>query len=582
VPLSLLLAQHLTFLTQGVKKLDRWEGLTDTFALVARRLRGAFMVGWFGPGIPVQGLDVVVTVTNLDELYDRYLQVTSGNRGSGSRGPNLTEPLLGGAGVLAGALANPLNGMVASMILGSVLHSWYVKLIAGLGWVSAGGLTTALLLIAAPLIALGLIPQAFGGQAGDAFDLLGALAAMALPLRRLWRQLSGRESARNPLLRQLMTLGDRLAALLAQVLGAVAVTVTRIAPQLYPAMAAARATYAAVVPIGEAIHLVVLNMLDALGLLLHGPLSLGAVQGVVIRALRAMVGRLRGLVLATIAEVVTIATARVGPTMSAVATYMVQASRFVRAVILETPFVRWLLAVRDISQVVQRWSSRPVPPPPTPRTPAPPSPWLTSFPMPASLSAFGRLLRKSHPVPLPTATAPPFVGPGVVAPIADVLRALPFLTDPDPFALDDAQRASVRRFRRPPSVLGGLAADLQARRDAADRGGAAFALADLYAGRHPYVDRSLALLGPGAAASVVPRLEGLLDRLDVELRGRRPSFPVRDLPEPAAIRPVVGRLVVRSGGGGDVEGRSRAFVETLRQQLDARSYVVTAAGAGAR
>ena len=97
MPLSLLLAQHLTFLTRGVKKLDRWEGLTDTFALVARRLRGAFMVGWFGPGIPVQGLDVVVTVTNLSELYDRYLQVTSGNRGSGSRGPNLTEPLLGGA-----------------------------------------------------------------------------------------------------------------------------------------------------------------------------------------------------------------------------------------------------------------------------------------------------------------------------------------------------------------------------------------------------------------------------------------------------------------------------------------------------
>ena len=587
MPLSLLLTQQLTLLTEGVKKLAGWEGLTDTFALVARRLRGAFLVGWFGTAVPVQGLDVVVTVTNLDELYDRYLQVTSGNRADRSGGPNLVEPLLGAGGVLAGALAAPLNGMVVSMVAGSVLRGALVKLFAGLGWITAGALPAAVLLLAGPLVALALLPQAFGGQAGDAVELLGALAAMALPLRSLWAQLSGREPARNPLLRQLMTLGDRLTALLAQVLATVAVAVTRIAPQLYPAMAAARATYGALMPIVEAIGLVVRNMLDGMRLLVDGPSSLASVQAVVIRAVRRLAVRLRELVLASLAEVVTIVTARVPVVLRAVVAYVRDASRFVQAAIVDTPFVRVLQSFAGLARALQKWADRPAPPKPaTPKTPT--SAWITSFPaLPATADTFGRIITTRPSAPrLPLPAGSPLIGPDLVAPLARIRRARGLGADTDPFALDDAQSAAFDRFRRPPSVLGGLAADLQRRSAASAERGAAFALADLYAGMRPLVDRALAPLAPGAATSLLPGIEGMLDQLDVRLRGRRADFPVRELPEPQEVRPVIGRLVVRAApeqaaDGDDAEREYRAFVATFRRRLDARSYTVAATRAGA-
>jgi len=91
VPLSLLLTQQFAVLTDGVRKLSRWESLTDTFALVARRLRSAFLVQWFGTALPVAGLDLAVVIGNLDELQARWAMVTRGRRDDGGfPGPNLT------------------------------------------------------------------------------------------------------------------------------------------------------------------------------------------------------------------------------------------------------------------------------------------------------------------------------------------------------------------------------------------------------------------------------------------------------------------------------------------------------------
>ena len=578
MPLSLLLTQQLTLLTKGVRQLAAWEGLTDTFALVAKRLRSSFLVRWFGTALPVEGLDLKVTIVNLDELRARYGLVTAGNRGAGSGGPNLTEPLLGAGGMLAGALASPLNAMVAIVLVESFLGRWWQRLIAGLGWISAGGLVTAALLVAAPLVALGLIASGFGGQASDRHDLLGALAAMALPLQRLWAQLTRREPARNPLLRQLLTLGDRLAALLAQMVGAIAVAVTRIAPVLRPVTDAARATIAAVGQIIEAIRLVVQDILTAFGLLLRGPGSVPAIVTSVVAAARALVDRLGGMVDATLTELLEIALERFGLTLLAIVVFVVDAARLVKAVILDQAFVRWLRSLGGLAETFRAWRSRPGPPATaTPSSKKPPSPWVTSL-VPPSVRAFGKALGLTPTVPLPTLTAPPFVGLENLAPIAEAMRAGLLFAPPDPFALGTGQRDALRRFRRPPSVLGALKAELDEGRKASAEGGRAFALADIYAGLRPYVTRSIELLAPGPAASVLPAIEGLLDRLDVELRGRRATYPTRDLPEPAEVRPVVGRLVVRTGGVPDTEGQFRSFVATLRRELDTRPYTVAPSG----
>jgi hypothetical protein len=578
VPLSLLLTQHFTVLTDGVRKLSRWESLTDTFALVARRLRSAFLVQWFGTALPVAGLDLAVTIANLDELQARWAMVTRGRRDdAGFPGPNLTEPLLGASGMLAGALAFPLNGMVAAVILGSVMRRWWQKLFAGLIWISGGGLLTGLLLLGGPLFALGLIPYAISGQAGDLYGVLGGLAALALPLHRLWAQLSGREPIRNPLLRQLAVLADRLAALIVQVLGAVAVAVTRIAPQLAPAVDAARATRHAVGQILEAVTLVALSALDALGQLLRGPASLPAIARGVVTALLGLVSRLGRMIAATLSRMLDGVMSRFGPALSTVARFMIGAAGFVRQVIVDNPTVRWLLSLVGIVRAVRTWYAGRSPAAGKPKSK--PSPWLTSFPVPPSGSELARVLHTTPSVPGLAVSAPPLVGPDLIPPIADAMRKGLLAAPADPFALTPPQRAALERFRRPPSVFGGIRADLLRRRQEADAAGGLFTLADVLAGITPYLTRSAESLMPQQAQSFLPKLGDLLDRIDLELHGKARPHPTKDLPEPAAVRPVIGRLLVRTDAGSQAGPSIREFVSMLRRDLDTRTYVVPA-GAG--
>ncbi len=574
MPLSLLLTQQLTILNEGVRKLGRWEGITDTIALVARRLRSAYLVRWFGTAVPVEGLDVVVTIANVDELQARYRSVMAGNRGATRGGPNLTEPLLGAGGMLAGAFAFPVNAMVLSMVIGGLAGSLWQKLVAALGWVSGGGFLTGLLLVAAPLLAIGLLAQGVGGGAADTVDLLGALATLALPMKRLWDQLSGRAPVRNPLMRQLLLLGDRLAALLAQTLGAVAVVVTRIAPLIYPLVAGARATMGAVHALVPAIGLALGDVVTVLGWLLHGPYAASSVIASVTTAVRGLVQRLSQLVTTTLTTMTGIAVARVGPVLRAVGHYVVSAASLVRQAILDTPFVRWLASVRGLAAAYSHSASRPGP---RPAPSSPPSSWRTSFPWPGSALALRTMLAHAPTISTPTLSAPPWASLGAVGPLADVFRTFPSTVPPSPFALSAAQGAELRRFRLPPSIVGDLRA-AQARQGRLG-GGAEdrlFALAGLLAEVGPRLERTVELVAPDQAASVLPGIEGLLDRIDEQLRRTPAHHPTAALPEPDAIRPVVGRLRVRAPGGPSAADEVGGFVATLRRELDSRTYPVAA------
>lgn len=582
MPLSLLLTQQLTILTEGVRKLDPWEGITDTFALVARRLRSVWLVRWFGTSVPVEGIDVRVAIANLDGLRSRYASVTAAARGAVGGGPNLTEPLLGAGGSIAGALAAPVNAMVVAVIAGGVLTSCWERVVAALGWVSGGGLMSALLLVATPLAAAGVVAQAVGGGAVDTYDVLGALAVMALPLQRLWDQLSGRAPLRNPLLLALVHLGDSLAALLAQVLGVVAVAVTRIAPLVRPAVGAARSSVHAVTAIVGGIRLALADITTFLRMFTTGPYAVTTVVASVARALRGLGRRLWLLVTTTLDTMARIALARVDLTLRAVTRYAVDAARLVVQVMVDTPFVHWLRAVRGLAAALGHWRDRPGPPPSTPSSP---SVWRTSFPWPASVRALGAAFSATPPVSVPTASWPSLVGPGVIAPIARAL-AESWLPEPDnPFATTVAERAALRRFRTPPSTTLALRAfeERQGHRAEAARA-EVFDLAGALAALGPRLERNIGLLAPAAATTLLPRIESFLDDLDLRLRRTPVAHPTADLPEPDTIRPVVGRFVIRAPGGSGVPGGTaaasppdehlRTFVATVREQLDARTYAV--------
>ena len=177
---------------------------------------------------------------------------------------------------------------------------------------------------------------------------------------------------------------------------------------------------------------------------------------------------------------------------------------------------------------------------------------------------------------------PAFIGPGAIPLTADAMRAGLLTAPPDPFALDAEQRARLEQYRRPPAALGGLWREVEAAATAEPGRTRTFSLAES-------IGRLGELLGPVAdqvagsqVAAVLPKLDGLLDALDWAARGRRAAHPVRDLPEPTAVRPVIGRLVIRArapdGASERVQGELRTFVATLRERLDSSTYPVSAAG----
>ena len=68
---------------------------------------------WFGTALPSVGIALKVGLVNMHELRARWMAVGGPQAGATPPvGPNLTEPLLGAGGTLAGIFASPLNGIL--------------------------------------------------------------------------------------------------------------------------------------------------------------------------------------------------------------------------------------------------------------------------------------------------------------------------------------------------------------------------------------------------------------------------------------------------------------------------------------
>lgn len=230
MPLILLLNRQLGLVTGGASKIASLSDTMDRAADVLRRRRAAFLTAWFGPGLPVDGLQLRVTIVNHPAVagrIDRSRQLQA-DYAAGRAGPNLVEPIAGMAGTITGSL------------LGA--------------FATAGAIVAVLFVVCPPLGVVGVVPavallvrwigtlwraralwngyKELSGAPGarssgmPAWFEMGADGAAALAAGTDLGELllNGADAAtdRHPVAAALRHLADRVAALATRALGAVA------------------------------------------------------------------------------------------------------------------------------------------------------------------------------------------------------------------------------------------------------------------------------------------------------------------------------------------------------------------------
>lgn len=246
MPIFLLPEMAATLLKLSSRLAD-WDRLARIEEQLLRRARSAFLVHWFGTGVPQQNLNLLIHIDNLDELRQRYRIVDQSRERHDSR-LNLFAPLAGMIGVVAGLVFNPTGGVLAA----TAVRTWFDMFSSGgVAWITlqvlyrlvvdhaiAPGLFSGaglLVLVAAPmLLAVGLSAGLGGNPPVVAVhDLLGKIAMLVDAFLGFWRQITGPvDQIRNPLVRTVMRLLHRIAALFIQLAGFVSLVVVRLVPIL--------------------------------------------------------------------------------------------------------------------------------------------------------------------------------------------------------------------------------------------------------------------------------------------------------------------------------------------------------------
>jgi hypothetical protein len=575
MPLAILLQEQLGVVTKGVKKVERWEAATEAFSLVVDRLRSAYLVHWFGTALPSVGIALRVAFANMDELRRRWIAIGSGRGGeTPAVGPNLTEPLLGLSGTLVGIFTFPLNAALLSLVFTEVFDRWWVVTLAVANWLTAGVVGSGVLALVGVVggvgLLFGLTAWAISGQPREAFDLLGAAAEALDALQGFWQQVTGpREAVRNPLLREILALGDRFAALIAFLLGAFAVLVTRVGPLLGPM----RQSFLAVLGIAQdlwaVISLALSQTIDVLKGLLSGPDSipqaLGHVFDLVSSTLQHLGARLKDVWRLIVDEFEWLEWF----SGMAIGWWALVAEPFIRSQTIDHPTIAYIRSLAAQLKVAGAWRARTAGPP---APPSPPSP-------PGMLSKIGAAILKKLGMPtvtpkLPGAPKlPPLLSLDLISPLAEVTHLLqltglvPGLA-PNPLKVGPEGRAVLRRAARPPSVFGAEWAALRAEAKKPEPLERALETAT-------YLSLAERVISPEAAGHV-RQLEGLLSRIDAEIRTERARHPVKDVPEPTELRPAIRTLRVRARGL--APDALRAWVEDLRRELNAGPYPVPVEG----
>jgi hypothetical protein len=639
MPIAMLLGQKLvgTF-AAAVKTLTPWIAIVELESTVVARARGAFLVHWFGPRLPLSGLNLRVRLVNLHELEAQFDAARQSVRTSAG-GPNLTSPVLGFAGTVAGMLLSPLGAAAgASLLVRFVVGS--AKSIAqavaasvyALAWLAAPVLLVLVpgsgavlaqigkgtgILVGGGLLAAGAafpVAAALGDrrEVQSLYDLGGAGARILHATTHLLDQLSGdRKDVRNPLLRGLLRLGDKLAALLAQALGAAEVFVVWIAPLLEPAAKSlvqlsslVSATFAAVGTVAAGVKAHLLTLVEGKGSL---PSILARVRRVAQRSI-ATAADTMAQSMDMLVRVGVAAWDTMGVTLSA---YGKDIRAFVGKLFTDHPVVRVFLALATQVKAISKAWEKPKAAPPAPGVAIQIPPGL-----PTRLYGMGKSLGAPPPSvknlllnALPTLPdVPDFpalpglpdtdqlgraAGSGAVPPltgasIAQAARNWELSSyEGRPVELSAASRAALSRTE---NRLGVFAAQRRAM-DAAGDSPAMVVLLNLQQFERirdlltPAVER---VLPARMRATVLPKIAEVLTSIDEQQQkflarkssarpgpdqGSGDDYPVLDVPSGARLEPVVKTLRLRMPGA-DPAG-VRRFQGLLTERLRRMEFPVT-------
>jgi hypothetical protein len=596
MPLALFLQDMVGTLRAASTGLMPWLDIASNEATIVERARGAFLVHWFGTRLPFEGLSLRAHIVNIAALDKQFLAAQRSVPESPG-GPNLTEPLLGFAGMLTGVMVSPMGAIAGASLLLRFSELGIGVLLKALVWVALPGLLILGLVVApagtAVLVGGGLSLAGIGAvlalvlanrrDVRAIFDLFGALARLMNAGVILLNQLLGpREAIRNPLLRKLLDVADRLAALFAQILGAVATVVVRIGPVMQPVAETlvglgklASATFAALDTIISGLQ----DHLAELGT--GGRMSFGALVARVIAVVKRQAVLIRDTLLHQL-DVLIEVFSQVATTMgSALGTFADQVGVFLRELFTSHPFVKVLKAFKtQIDAIVTAFSAPPPPPPPG----APP-------PEPSALAPLLKALPDLPPIP--TFPSTPFLPdearlrkelgaaavPGLN--LDAIERAAAGLgSEVAPIELSAESRAAVRRAGQRPSVFARERRTLEQRYGPLDK---ALELnrAQLDQFREAFSVIVGRVLPPELRATAAPQLAAVLAAVDEKVYGKPhrdvdpDRLPVLDLPDNDRLRPVVKKLRLRMPGA--PLGTVRRFEALLTERLQRQEYRVDAA-----
>src|SRR5215216_2080605 len=120
MPVALLLKSMAGTLRAAGAALAPWTQIVPLESTIVERARSAFLVHWFGPRIPVDGLSLKGIIVNIDELGEQR-QLAERSLPRTATGPNLLEPVMGIAGLVAGLALSPAGAVVGVITMLSIM-----------------------------------------------------------------------------------------------------------------------------------------------------------------------------------------------------------------------------------------------------------------------------------------------------------------------------------------------------------------------------------------------------------------------------------------------------------------------------
>jgi hypothetical protein len=590
MPLALLLKNLAGTLATAAKTLTPWIEIVALESIVVERARSAFLVHWFGFRLPFTGLNLRAVIVNTAELDQRFrtaqrsVPVSEGS-------PNLTAPLLGFAGTIAGMALSPVGavagirmlwhfGDVSVGMLLEILVWFAMPAVLGFGLIVAPVGTSVLVVggLGAAAAAFGLF-AALGDrrEVRGAYDVLGALARMFTAALVLIDQVRGpRADVRNPLLRRVLELADRMAALFAQALGTIAVLIVWVGPVLAPVArmltglgALASSVFAVLGETADA-------LMENIAAMDTGRLSLrpviAGVTAVVKRQLP-IVQKAANAELELLSGVFDKVGERLGTVVDAFATAV---TAFIAGLFTGHPAGRVVQALRTEIGLITALFALPAAPKPASTSGGGPSPIdlllnalpdlpPVSFPSVPPLPDTKRLRRE-----LGAANVPPLTGDSIRR-FAD--ETGPSSIDNPPIKLGTDAVKALEAAAKQPSIFRGErrppAAALVANAEQLSQFRAAFSVV---------VGRVLPPELRGTGTEQLAKVFAAVDKGVYGAKERKVDadrLPVLDLPEDDRLQPVVPRLVLRTRGA--TLGEVRRFQARLTERLQAQSYRVGAA-----